>query len=46
MFRNDYNFMLLLVSSDSENFENFFVKIVENLNLEEYVVILFDLSVE
>lgn len=38
--------MLLLVSSDSENFEDFFVKIVENLNLEEYVVILFDLSVE
>lgn len=38
--------MLLLVSSDSENFEDFFVKIVEYLNLEEYVVILFDLSVE
>lgn len=38
--------MVLLVSSDSENFEDFFVIIVENLNLEEYFVILFDLRVE
>lgn len=44
--RNDYNFTSLPVSSDSENSEDSSVKIVENLNSEEHVVISSDSSVE